>query len=72
VSVPLRVPGATEVPIDRFRKVAMVFREVRVYKVREVLRSRIASTALYIGAALVSADKIFNDVPGLALHPDRS
>ena len=32
----------------------------------------IASTALHIGAALVSADKIFNDVPRLALHPDRS
>ena len=29
----------------------------------------IASTALYIGAALVSADNIFHDVPGLRASP---
>ncbi|MGD9704216.1 MAG: PIN domain-containing protein [Acidimicrobiia bacterium] len=32
----------------------------------------IASTALCIDAPLVSADTIFHDVPGLALHADRS
>jgi len=32
----------------------------------------IAATALSIGAALVSADRIFEGVPVLILHPDRS
>jgi tRNA(fMet)-specific endonuclease VapC len=31
----------------------------------------IAATALCIGAELVSADRIFREVPGLTLHPSR-
>lgn len=29
----------------------------------------IAATALHIGASLVTADRVFDGVPGLALHP---
>jgi len=29
----------------------------------------IAATALHIGASLVTGDRIFDDVPGLSLHP---